>query len=185
MSGFENWAIQEEERLAKLTEAITDFKSVGEMLIGILVIALLPAIGEELVFRGMIQRELWRGTRNIHLAIWVSATIFSAIHMQFYGFIPRLLLGALFGYLYYWSGNLLIPMFSHFFNNAFAVVLVYLNHMKITDINMEGGEAAPLHYVTTGLIVTIGLLYYIWKHYREFPSMPEEPNNSFNNQDPL
>ena len=91
MSGFEQWAIQEEERLAKLTAAITDFKSTGELLLGIFVIALLPAIGEELVFRGMIQRELWRGTLNIHLAIWISAAIFSAIHMQFYGFIPRLL----------------------------------------------------------------------------------------------
>ncbi|MBA4057296.1 MAG: hypothetical protein C0490_21460, partial [Marivirga sp.] len=79
MSGFENWAIQEEERLAKLTEALTDFKSVGDLLMGIVVIALLPAIGEELVFRGMLQRELWRSTLNVHLAIWVSSAIFSAI----------------------------------------------------------------------------------------------------------
>jgi uncharacterized protein len=185
MRGFENWAIQEEDRLAKLTEAITDFKSPGEMLIGILVIALLPAIGEELVFRGMLQRELWRGTRNIHFAIWFSAALFSAIHIQFYGFLPRLLLGALFGYLYYWSGNLLIPMFSHFFNNAFAVVMVYLNHMEITEINIEDGEAAPLQYVTAALIVTIGLLYYVRKHYREFPSTPEGQNDSFNHQGPL
>lgn len=185
MSGFENWAIQEEERLGKLTEAITDFKSVGEMLIGVLAIAVLPAIGEELVFRGMIQHELWRGTRNIHLAIWLSATLFSAIHMQFYGFVPRLLLGALFGYLYYWSGNLLIPMFSHFFNNAFAVVMVYLNHMKITEINIEDGDAAPIQYVTTSLIVTGGLLYYLWKHYRESPTTPGEQDNSYNQPGPL
>ena len=121
MSGFERWAKEEEDRLAKITSLITAIDSVPELLLGILVIALLPAIGEELVFRGMIQQELWRGSRNIHLAIWTSAFIFSAIHVQFFGFIPRLLLGALFGYLYYWSGNLLIPMFSHFFNNAFAV----------------------------------------------------------------
>jgi len=185
MSGFENWALQEEERLAKLTEVITDFKSLGDMFIGVLVIALLPAVGEELVFRGMIQRELWRGTLNIHLAIWVSAAIFSAIHIQFYGFVPRLLLGALFGYLYYWSGNLLIPMFSHFFNNAFAILMVYLNHVKITDINIENGEAAPFHYVIGALIVTLGLLYYIWRHYRESLLTPEDSNNSFNHQGPL
>ena len=76
---------------------MTDFNSTRSAL-GLLVIALLPAIGEELVFRGILQRELWRGTLNIHVAIWVSAAIFSAIHMQFYGFVPRLLLGALFGY---------------------------------------------------------------------------------------
>lgn len=169
MSGFESWAKQEEERLAKLTAAITDFKSTGELMLGILVVALLPAIGEELVFRGMIQRELWRGTGNIHVAIWVSATIFSAIHMQFYGFIPRLFLGALFGYLYYWSDNLLLPMFSHFFNNAFAVVMVYLNHLNITDVNMEDGDAAPFQYVILCVVLSLALLYYIWKYYRNFP----------------
>lgn len=183
MSGFEQWAIQEEERLAKLTAAITDFKSPGELILGVLVIALLPAIGEELVFRGMIQRELWRGTLNIHLAIWISATIFSAIHMQFYGFIPRLCLGALFGYLYYWSNNLLIPIFSHFFNNAFAVIMVYLNHLEITDVNMEDGEAAPVQYVILSLVLTIGLLYYIWKCYRDLPpTRGEVQNNSLNQQ---
>lgn len=169
MSGFEAWAKQEEDRLAKLTAAITDFKSTGELMLGILVVALLPAIGEELVFRGMIQRELWRGTGNIHIAIWVSATIFSAIHMQFYGFIPRLCLGALFGYLYYWSDNLLLPMFSHFFNNAFAVVMVYLNHLDITDVNMEDGDAAPVQYIIVSVVLSLGLLFYIWKYYRNFP----------------
>lgn len=169
LSGFERWAMQEEERLAQLTSAITDFKSTGDLLIGILVIALLPAIGEELVFRGMIQRELWRGTRNIHLAIWLSATIFSAIHMQFYGFIPRLFLGVLFGYLYYWSENLLIPIFSHFFNNAFAVVMLHLYHLDLTDVNMEDDEAAPVQYVIITLVLTIGLLYYVWKFYKNYP----------------
>ncbi|MDH4090931.1 MAG: CPBP family intramembrane metalloprotease [Cyclobacteriaceae bacterium] len=183
MSGFENWAMHEEERLGKLTALITDFKSAGDMLIGVLVIALLPAIGEELVFRGMIQRELWRGTQNIHLAIWVSSAIFSAIHMQFYGFVPRLLLGALFGYLYYWSGSLMIPMFSHFFNNAFAVVMVYLNHMEITSINIEDGEAMPWPYVITCFILTAGLLYYIWRHYFESPPKHGSPNNSLSHQD--
>lgn len=173
MKEFEDWAMQEEERLAKLTDALTDFKSIGDLMIGILVIALLPAIGEELVFRGMLQRELWRSTQNVHLAIWVSSAIFSAIHMQFYGFIPRLLLGALFGYLYYWSGNLLIPMFSHFFNNAFAVVMVYMNHLKLIDINIENGEAAPPIYVITGLVATVGLLYFTWKYYRDLPESTE------------
>ncbi len=166
MSGFEEWAMQEEDRLAKLTEALTAFGSVGDLMIGLVVIALLPAIGEELVFRGLLQGELWRSTLNIHVAIWVSSVIFSAIHMQFYGFIPRLLLGALFGYLYYWSGNLLIPMFSHFLNNAFAVIMVYLNHMKLIDVNLENGEAVPPIYVMYGVVISTGLLYFTWKHYR-------------------
>ncbi len=170
MQDFETWARQEEDRLTKLTEAMTNFASVGDLLIGLVVIALLPAVGEELVFRGMIQNEFFRGTRNIHFAIWISATIFSAIHLQFYGFIPRVLLGALFGYLYYWSGNLLIPMFAHFFNNAFGVVMIYLHHQKITDFDVEDNTAAPIQYVILNVILTVALLYYIWKHYEEPPT---------------
>ena len=95
----------------------------------------------------MFQNEFFRGNGNIHFAIWLSAIIFSAIHFQFYGFIPRLLLGALFGYLYYWSGNLLIPMFAHFVNNAFGVIMIYLHRHEITDLNVEDNTAAPLQYV--------------------------------------
>ncbi|HTE33211.1 MAG TPA: CPBP family intramembrane glutamic endopeptidase [Chryseolinea sp.] len=165
MSGFEDWAKLEEERLAKLTGLLTNIDSVGKLFAALLVIGLLPAIGEELVFRGMIQQELWRGSHKIHFAIWTSAFIFSAIHMQFYGFIPRLLLGALFGYLYYWSGNLLIPIFSHFFNNGFAVVMVYLHRTSVTSIDVENGEAVPLKYVLPCIVLTIALLYYARKHY--------------------
>ena len=182
MSGFEQWALSEEDRLGKLTEMMTDFESTGALLIGIFVIALLPAIGEELVFRGMIQRELWRGTKNIHLSIWISAAVFSAIHMQFYGFVPRMLLGALFGYLYYWSGSLLIPIFSHFVNNAFALIMVHLNHMDVTSINVEDGEAMPWPYVTACALFTAGLLYYIWKHYADTDT-PDSNIDAFRQQD--
>ena len=174
MKDFETWARQEEDRLTKLTEAMTNFASVSDLLVGLIVIALLPAIGEELVFRGLIQNEFFRGTRNIHFAIWISAIIFSAIHLQFYGFIPRVLLGALFGYLYYWSGNLLIPMFAHFFNNAFGVVMIYLNHQKITDFNVEDNTAAPIQYVILNIVLTVGLLYYIWRHYNEQPKQASD-----------
>lgn len=174
MSGFERWAMHEEDRLAKLTKMLTNFDSPLELIVGLLVIAILPAFGEELVFRGMIQGELWRSTRNIHIAIWVSAAVFSAIHIQFYGFVPRMLLGALFGYLYYWSGNLWIPMFSHFFNNAFAVIMVYLNNTKVTNVNLEDGESFPLQSVLAAAVITTGVLYYIWKHYRDLPARPNE-----------
>jgi membrane protease YdiL (CAAX protease family) len=170
LKGFEEWALTEEERLERLTTLITDFDSTAGMLIGIVVIALLPAIGEELVFRGMIQHELWRATKNVHVAIWASGIIFSAIHLQFYGFVPRMLLGVLFGYLYYWSGNLLLPMFSHFLNNAFAVVMVYMNNIGVFDINIEDGEAMPWTQVIPSLTIAVGLIYYFRKHHS--PSSP-------------
>jgi membrane protease YdiL (CAAX protease family) len=179
LKSFEEWAIANEEELAKLTAQATNFSSLNEMLVVLFVIGFLAAIGEELVFRGMIQRELWRGTLNIHLSIWLTAAIFSAIHLQFYGFIPRLLLGALFGYLYYWSGNLLIPILAHFINNSLIVVMVYLSNVNITTIDMENGEAPPLSFVIVCAIITLALLYYIWKHYRQVHPPVEGPDNSY------
>ena len=185
LKSFEEWAKEQEDMLARLTQQVTNFTSFSDMLAGVLVIGLLPAIGEELVFRGMIQRELWRATLNIHLSIWLSAAIFSAIHFQFFGFIPRLLLGALFGYLYYWSGNLLIPILSHFFNNSFIVVMLYLNKEEITTIDVESGEALPIPIVIGSAILTVGLLYYIWKHYTVFHPPVERLDNSYPNDSPL
>lgn len=166
---FEAWAREAEDRTAKLTEAMTSFGSIPQLLVGLLVIAVLPAIGEELVFRGMFQNEVFRGTGNHHVAIWFSAIIFSAIHFQFYGFIPRLLLGALFGYLYVWSGNLIVPIFAHFFNNAFGVIMIYLHRHQLTSLNVEDNTAAPLPIVALNIVITAGLLYYIWRHYRQLP----------------
>jgi membrane protease YdiL (CAAX protease family) len=162
----------QEDQLAEFTRAATQFNSVPDLLLGLLVIALLPGIGEELVFRGLIQNELWRGTKNVHVAIWVSAFIFSAIHTQFFGFVPRMLLGALFGYLYYWSGNLLIPMFAHFFNNAFGVVALYLEHQKLIDVNMEETEAAPWPAVALGVVLTVLLLVYLRKFFDQHYARP-------------
>jgi uncharacterized protein len=169
LKSFETMAREKEDAAAKLTQIMTNFNSTGELMFGLIVIALLPAIGEELVFRGFAQNEFFRASKNIHFSIWTSAIIFSAIHFQFYGFVPRLLLGALFGYLYYWSGNLLIPMFAHFFNNAFGVTMIYLFHQKMIDLNPEDNTAFPLQYVLINLLLTVGLLYYVRKHYQELP----------------
>lgn len=176
MKDFETWARQEEGRLAKLIEAMTNFTSIGDLFIGLFVVALLPAIGEELVFRGMIQNEFFRSTNNAHLSIWISAGIFSAIHFQFYGFIPRVLSGALFGYLYYWSGNLLIPMFAHFFNNAIGVIMIYLSYQKIIDSNIKDTVSFRTPFVILSLVLTVGLLYYIWKHYNN--GLPKHASDS-------
>jgi membrane protease YdiL (CAAX protease family) len=163
---FEIWAKNAESQATNLTKVMTTFATPSEVLIGLLVIAVLPAIGEEVVFRGLFQNELMRASGNIHVAIWLSAFIFSTIHFQFYGFIPRLLLGGLFGYLYFWSGNLLIPIVAHFFNNAFGVIMIYLYQHKITDLNVEDNTAAPITYVLMNLFITAGLLYYFRKHYQ-------------------
>lgn len=167
LKGFESWAREKEDIAAELTTYLTTFNSFENFMVAFIVIAVIPGIGEELVFRGMLQPELQRATGNIHAAIWISAIMFSAIHLQFFGFIPRMLLGVLFGYLYYWSGNIIVPMLAHFVNNGFSLLMVYLYQLGIISINMESGESAPLFMVALFTIITFGLLLYLKKFHRE------------------
>lgn len=175
MEGLERWMRTREDSAAELTETLTRFDAGWELVAVIFVVAVLPAFGEEIVFRGMVQNVLFRGTANIHVAIWISAAIFSAVHLQFFGFIPRLLLGALFGYLYYWSGSLLLVVIAHFANNAISVLALYFYQNGTMDVNLETPEAAPLPFVIASTVVTAGLLYYLARyfqgHKRSFPQL--------------
>ncbi len=119
---------QQEEAAAALTERFLQADSVWGLLINIGLMALLPALSEEVSFRGTLQQILAQGKLKgqIHIAIWATAFIFSAIHMQFYGFIPRMLMGAMFGYIFVWTGTLWVPVLMHFTNNGLAVVAYYL-----------------------------------------------------------
>lgn len=164
---FEQWAREREDSLGELTAFLTQFGSTSEFLLALVVIAILPAIGEEIVFRGLIQNELYRGTRNIHVSIWFAAVLFSAIHFQFFGFVPRMLLGALFGYLYYWSGNLTLAILAHFVNNGVSVTALYMHQQGIFDFDVESQESLPLNVVFISTLLTIGLLYYFYKYYRD------------------
>ncbi|MCB0492761.1 MAG: CPBP family intramembrane metalloprotease [Cyclobacteriaceae bacterium] len=171
LKGFEYWAREKEDIAAELTAYLTQFDSFGNFALAFFVIAILAGVGEELVFRGMLQPELHRATGNIHAAIWISAILFSAIHLQFFGFVPRMLLGVMFGYLYYWSGNIIIPMLAHFVNNGFSLLMVYLYQLGIISIDLESGESASPLLVAFFTIITFGLLLYLKKFHRE--------NNSF------
>lgn len=155
---WEQWAQAQESELAELTKRITQFESIPQLLIGLLVIALIPAVGEELVFRGLVQPKLFQLTRNVHVAIWLTGFIFSFIHIQFYGLIPRMLLGVLFGYLYAWSGNLLYPIIGHFTNNGFTLIMYYFYQRKAVPIDIEDTASVPLTFSIIGLIATTLLL---------------------------
>jgi len=121
----ELWMKRKEQEAMGMTISLLTMKTIWDFLLNVFMIALLPAVAEELMFRGGVQRTFTRMFGNPHAAIWISAAIFSAIHMQFYGFIPRLLLGAGFGYIYLWSGNLWYAMLAHFLNNVYAVCVVW------------------------------------------------------------
>ena len=113
---------QQEEAAAALTERFLQADNIGVLLLNIGLMAFLPALAEEISFRGTLQQIL-AGKSQIHIAIWVTAFIFSAIHMQFYGFIPRMLMGAMFGYIFVWTGTLWVPILMHFTNNTFSLLM--------------------------------------------------------------
>ena len=159
LKNLEKAARAMEDRAQELTKYLTQFTTTTRFLIGLLVIAVVPAISEELVFRGVIQRNLvqWFGSR--HLGIWAAATIFSAIHFQFFGFVPRLVLGVLLGYLYEWSGNILVPMAAHFTQNAFQLVLLYLQQRQVANtFNPDSTESLPWPLVLGSVLLTALLL---------------------------
>lgn len=162
LKSFEMWARDYENRLEELTKIFTQFNDTGEFVIALLIVALGAGVCEEFLFRGIIQREFFRGSNNIHVSIWVAAFLFSTMHMQFFGFVPRLLLGALFGYLYYWSGNLLVPMFAHFVNNGFSLLMMYLYQLKVVDIDMETEQSVPWHMAAVFACIT-GVLLYLFR----------------------
>ncbi|AKD02906.1 CPBP family intramembrane glutamic endopeptidase [Pontibacter korlensis] len=173
MSGFEQWAREQEEQLAELTKLITQFSSVPELLIGLVVFAAIPAVGEELVFRGIAQRQIFRWSGNIHVAIWVTGIIFAAIHVQFFGFLPRAILGALFGYLYFWSGRIIVPIVAHFVNNGFTVFMLYLQQTRTIDADIESTEAMPWYLIALSVLISAAILYFLYQSFIRLPLREE------------
>lgn len=122
MAGLETTLRGMEEMNGKVSDIILSTDSVGGLLAGILIVGLLTGLGEEMLFRGMLQRSMSIYSRMGQWAIWIAAVIFSAVHMQFFGFFPRLLLGAFFGYLLFSTGSLWPSIFAHALNNSIVVV---------------------------------------------------------------
>ena len=164
LKNVEDWMRAAEDQAGKLTELFLKMDTPSDLIINMFMIALIPAIGEELVFRGVVQRIFTTWSKNIHVGIWVAAFLFSAMHMQFYGFIPRFLLGAILGYLFAWSGNLWLPITAHFVNNAGAVIFTYLYQHGKTTIDPDAiGAQSDFGSVAMSLALGAALLYVIWK----------------------
>ena len=153
-----------EETAKALTEKMLQVNTFGGLLFNLLVIALIPAIGEELTFRGLLQQSLTRGIKNAHVAIILSAAIFSFIHFQFMGFLPRMFLGILLGYMFYVSGSLWTSITMHFVNNGTAVVLYYLDYNGIISVDVDHfGATHEGWMVALSAVITTGLIVWAWK----------------------
>lgn len=165
------WMIEMENSTNNILEAIIAKENFYEIIVNVLIIAVIPAIGEEIMFRGIIQQQFNRFLKNEHLTVWLSAAFFSAIHMQFQGFLARMILGAVLGYLLVWTRSLWVPMIVHFLNNGIQVLVIYVMNIKPSD--MEKIEQGDKIHWTMGL-ASLMLVIMIGKYIRDHHYLPNE-----------
>lgn len=161
LSPLQEWAREKEKSLEKITLFLVDFKSPLETVLGFLVVAVLAGLSEEYFFRKMLQTRFIALTRNPHTGIWLTAFIFAAIHIQFYGLIPRMLLGALFGYYYFWTGNIGLAMLGHILNNGITLIGVVLYQKKISPIDVDDPAHFPWYIgaVAAGITWSLAVMF--------------------------
>jgi membrane protease YdiL (CAAX protease family) len=143
LDDFQRWAMAKEFEMEKLTLFLVDFSSPLEMVLGFMVVSLIAGFSEEYFFRKLLQPRVMGIFGNPHAGIWITAFIFSAIHVQFYGLFPRMVLGALFGYYYWWTGNIWLSVFAHSLNNAITLIGISLYKADLSPINVEDPQQIP------------------------------------------
>ncbi|MCK6690866.1 MAG: CPBP family intramembrane metalloprotease [Thermoanaerobaculia bacterium] len=142
-----------EEQTNDAIKGLLQMDNFTEFLANLTLIALLPAIGEELVFRGVVQQQLLRRISQPWVALVLTAIIFSFIHFQFEGFLPRLLLGLLLGWLYWRTGNFWVPVAAHFANNGAQVLGQYLYHQELSTVDLEQDMEVPWYAAAISILL--------------------------------
>ncbi|TAJ15102.1 CPBP family intramembrane metalloprotease [Marinilabiliaceae bacterium JC017] len=148
---LESWITNKEQQAMEITQIFIETTTVPGFLVNVFMIAILPAIGEEWLFRGLIQRYLGEWISKPHLAIFITSVLFSAMHLQFLSFLPRFILGMVLGYLFYWGKNMWLPITAHFTNNFLALLLFHYYKFTSPDAN-------PLEVDTTAIPIELALL---------------------------
>jgi membrane protease YdiL (CAAX protease family) len=165
LSNIEQWMKSSEAKAEVLTKAFTAGSTIDVLILNVIVIALIAAISEEFFFRGILQKILIECFKNKHIAVWTSAIIFSAFHLQFYGFLPRMLMGAYLGYLFLWSGSLWVSIMAHFANNGMAVLIMWLANRGTINEDVDtigtGGEMEwiPVLISCVMVVSSLALIY--------------------------
>ena len=153
---LKNWATQMEDQYKKALYAMTQMKSVLDLLFAIIAVAVVPAIVEELFFRASLQKILMDWTGKPYVAIIMTAVIFSAFHFSYFGFLSRMSLGIILGIIYYYTKTIWLPMLMHFINNGIGITILYFvrNDPKKMDAVIDGN--LPFYWVAVAiLIVTV------------------------------
>lgn len=161
LEGLERWMENKELQAERITQILMEAATTGALLLNVLVIAVIPAIGEEFLYRGVLQNIFKRWLKSGHLAVIITAFLFSATHLQFYGFIPRFILGLAFGYIYLWSMNIWLPVMAHLLNNLIPVILSYFYGWE--NINKTVDEFSSKDGLMTIIpaIVAVFIMIYI------------------------
>lgn len=160
MAPVEQWMRSQEDLAQQLTQNMIGDGTPQLLAINLIVMALCPAITEEFFFRGALQRLIGKWNPNPHFVIWSAAILFSAFHLQFYGFIPRMLLGAYLGYLLLWTRSIWIPVFAHFINNATAVI--GMSDKNLRESALVTGEIPTDQIFQYGIAAAISLILFIF-----------------------
>jgi uncharacterized protein len=161
LSGIEQWMRDKEDYANHLMGLLMTPGTIMGMCVNVVIIACIPAIGEELIFRGVFQKIFENLFRSGHLSVWFTSFIFSAIHFQFYGFLPRFILGLIFGYLFLWTRNLWLPITAHFINNAVPTVWSYMRGWETINEKSSASVAKQTTVMILSLIAgTIILAYF-------------------------
>jgi len=175
-SGTESWMKQKEIDAEKVYLAFFEDKSALGLLINLLVMGLVAALSEELFFRGLLQNILIKNKLNPHFAILLAAVLFSAFHLQFFGFLPRLFLGVVLGYLYFITQNLWVSIAAHFFNNAFAIISVHLFSDEmvapVANAPAEPAQNIGIAFVLLSMAMVAGQLFFLQRFINRMKTPP-------------
>ncbi|MFW6224093.1 MAG: CPBP family intramembrane glutamic endopeptidase [Bacteroidota bacterium] len=165
LSSVEAWMKQSEEAANLVIESFLQTSTLSGLLVNLLMIAAIPAIGEELLFRGVLQQLLHRMIGKPHLPVIITALLFSAFHMQFYGFLPRFMLGVVLGYAFYITGSLWVPILIHFVNNGFSVIAAYLFYNDTIGQNYdEIGMTSQITPIILSVVLTAYVYFRMWRN---------------------
>lgn len=148
-----SWAEEIDQSTMGFLMEMLKMDGLSDLLINIIVIALVPAIGEELLFRGVVLRELMKGMKNGHLAVLITSLLFAFFHFQLHSFLPKFAIGMILSYSYFWTKNLWYPIIIHFFNNAFQVLVLYTSSEQLNDIDEEVIPQIPILSVIISAIL--------------------------------
>ncbi|MEM9990505.1 MAG: CPBP family intramembrane glutamic endopeptidase [Bacteroidota bacterium] len=157
------WMRSMEANANNLVNGLLVMENISELSMNLLTIALIPALAEEVLFRGILQQKIADYTLRPQWAIWLAAIIFSAVHGQFEGFFARMLLGAALGYLFFWTQNLWIPIVAHLTHNGFQVFVAYVHQDQLPPPSPENSEPISMMFVLLCSIFVFGIGRLLYK----------------------